>query len=231
MRNGHLNLLGQRFGHLTVIEELPYRINKFGKRDYMWLCQCDCGNTIVECTHNLRQKCATRCKKCYMDERRKNFILDGDTAPKTQTLLYNIWTSIKQRCYNPNDDGYCYYGARGIKMCDEWKNDFKAFHDWSLKNGYKEETNHSIECSIDRIDSNGNYEPDNCRWATAKQQMRNRRNTLFCIYRGERIPLIEAAEKLNVKWHQIYFKWRHNKDIDVSTLDFSNCNTQEYMEE
>ncbi len=86
------------------------------------------------------------------------------------TRLNNIWSGIKQRCYNPKCQAFMYYGKRGIIICDEWYSDFKAFYDWSMKNGYRQ------GLTIDRIDNNGNYEPSNCRWTTMAVQDRNKRN-------------------------------------------------------
>lgn len=188
----HLNLLGERFGQLTVIKELPFRINKFGKREYMWLCQCDCGNTIEECTHNLRQGCATRCQKCYIESKGLEY---NGRSPKG---LYGIWAGMKSRCYNPNNPYYHIYGAKGIRVCDEWNNSFIAFREWAFANGYIEETNHLLNCSIDRIDPTGNYEPENCRWATISEQAYNKRNTRKYEIFGKIYTLKEIEETFHI---------------------------------
>lgn len=217
MRNGHLNLLGERFGQLTVIKELPYRINKFGKKEYMWLCQCDCGETIEECTHNLRQGCAVRCRQCYLPDFRNA----NKTHGESHNPLYDVWTAIKQRCYNPNDNNYPNYGGRGIKMCDDWKNNYISFRDWALSNGYDENADHRTKCTIDRIDVNGDYCPDNCRWTDAKTQMRNRRCTIMCYFNGELIPLVEISERLNISANKAYSRWRKcGKPSRMNAEDF-----------
>ena len=86
----------------------------------------------------------------------------------TDSRIYRIWHNMKNRCFYPGDKHFNDYGGRGITVCDEWKNDFKSFHDWSMNNGY------SDELTIDRIDNDGNYEPSNCRWITMKEQCKNR---------------------------------------------------------
>lgn len=95
------------------------------------------------------------------------------------TRLYNIWHSMKQRCYRKNNKDYERYGGRGIRICSEWLNDFKAFYNWSILNGYAD------DLTIDRIDTNGNYEPDNCRWVSVKVQNNNRRSCKLIEYNGE----------------------------------------------
>lgn len=110
------------------------------------------------------------------------------THNETKTRLYGIWAGMKQRCFNEKDHCYQNYGARGITVCDEWKNDYVAFSMWAKQNGYTD------ELSIDRIDTNGNYEPSNCRWATAKTQARNKRNSIYLTYNGETKHITEWAE-------------------------------------
>ena len=106
----------------------------------------------------------------------------------SKTRLYKIWDGMKQRCYNPNDTRYTNYGARGISICDEWEHKFKAFYDWAMKNGYDD------TLSIDRIDIDGNYCPENCRWATSAEQMKNRRNNVYVEYDGKVMCLSDAAK-------------------------------------
>jgi hypothetical protein len=104
------------------------------------------------------------------------------------TRLYNTWTQIKQRCTNKNNERYEDYGGRGVKVCDKWMNSFDAFREWSLKNGYRD------NLSIDRIDVNGDYEPNNCKWSTDVEQQRNKRNNRFVTINGESKTLAEWAE-------------------------------------
>ena len=104
------------------------------------------------------------------------------------TRLYRIWLQIKNRCFNSNTRRYRDYGGRGITMCDEWKNNFKSFYEWSMSHGY------SDELTIDRIDNNGNYEPSNCRWVTVKVQNRNARSNHLITYKGETHCIADWAD-------------------------------------
>ena len=128
------------------------------------------------------------------------------------TRLYRIWAGMKNRCYNQNDSHYSRWGAKGIVVCDEWKNDFQAFYDWAICHGY------SDELTRDRIDNDGNYSPDNCRWATVKEQNCNKKNVKFIEFNGESKLLDEWAEVLNIKpktlWMRLYFyNWPVKKHL------------------
>lgn len=103
------------------------------------------------------------------------------------TRLYRIWNGIKNRCFNPNYHRYSDYGGRGIKVCDEWKNDFQSFYDWSMSNGY------SDNLTIDRINNDGNYEPSNCRWVGLKVQANNSRHCNNIQFNGEVHSISEWA--------------------------------------
>lgn len=125
---------------------------------------------------------------------------------KDNARLYNIWRNMKQRCYNKNHAKYKNYGGRGIQVCDEWRTDFMLFYNWAINNGYKD------NLTIDRIDVNGNYEPDNCRWATPKQQSRNTTKNRYYTINNETHCLSEWCEILNLNYKTIYarifeFNW------------------------
>lgn len=172
------NLTGQRFGRLVVLERAENHISKNGSKEIRWKCICDCGNESVVIGRNLKRGTTTSCG-CYHNEmlaamKRKHGL------SKKHGRLYPLWKSIKYRCYSKTSKDYKNYGGRGIKMCDEWVNDPKAFCDWAIANGYKEEkTDKGFNIlTIDRIDVNGDYSPDNCRFVTNAIQARNKRNTI-----------------------------------------------------
>lgn len=109
--------------------------------------------------------------------------------------LYSIWDSMKSRCYRKTTAPYAKYGGRGITVCDEWKNSFQAFYDWAMENGYRD------DLSIDRIDVNGSYCPENCRWVTMREQENNRRNNKLITYNGETHTQAEWCELLSIPPH------------------------------
>lgn len=155
------DLTGQKFGRLTVLERSES--NKDGRAQ--WLCLCECGEIKVKLGKLLLNG---HCKSCGCGEY-ENRVNNITSHKLSNTRLYNIWCAMKQRCYYSKHKDYHNYGGRGITVCEEWKNDFKSFYDWSITHGYAD------NLTIDRMDVNGNYEPNNCRWATAKEQRLNQR--------------------------------------------------------
>ena len=154
-----IDLTGLRFGRLVVIERNGSYVSPKGQAHRKWLCKCDCGNFTTVTASNLRSGETLSCG-CLHRETFNNKKHNGRKTP-----LYNTWRAMKERCNNPNSIIYKWYGGKGIKVCDEW-NDFEAFRDWAITSGYKE------GLSIDRIDSNLGYFPENCRWLTRAENSR-----------------------------------------------------------
>ena len=181
------DLQGQRFGKLLVLEE-DGRIGT----NVAWKCRCDCGNITRVKANSLLSGNSRSCG-CGRIEA-------ITTHNQTGTPLFNVWRNIKERCTNENYRSYDNYGGRGIQICEEWQ-EFENFCKWAMENGYKK------GLSIDRIDVNGNYEPNNCRWVTAKAQARNRRNTVFIIFNGVRKSISDWADELNVPKNTLYGRY------------------------
>lgn len=174
-------LAGQSFGSWYV-EEFDVSRSK-------WKVRCKCQSISYVSSHTLLSGKSTQCKKC----RNITIGYKNSTHGLSKTRLHGIWNMMKQRCNNPNQPKYKDYGGRGIKVCNEWQNSFESFYLWAMSNGY------SDELSIDRIDVNGNYEPNNCRWVTNKVQSNNTRVNHCVEYNGESHTMAEWAEITGIK--------------------------------
>jgi len=199
---------GKKYGRLTVLEYQGRSKN----RNALWLCLCECGNTVVVKGCLLRSGTTKSCG-CLKREIAKEAIYKYNSSDEyvppsvynikhgmTHDHLYKVWLSMKRRCIDENHDNYRYYGGRGIKVCEEWANDFITFMDWAYANGY------DSSLTIDRIDVNGNYCPNNCRWVPFYEQIRNRRNTVSMEYNNQRKPLKVLCDENGVP-----YKWAHSK--------------------
>ena len=177
------DLTGLKFMHLLVLEEAGK--NKDGRTK--WLCKCDCGNYHTTLGKYLLNGDTTSCG-CRRARILRETTERQTTHHMTGTRLYQIWSGIRGRCNNPNEECYPNYGGRGIKICDEWNSNFTTFYEWAINNGYKE------NLTIDRIDNNGDYNPNNCRWTDLKTQANNTRRNHYLTYKGETKSLAEWAE-------------------------------------
>lgn len=180
------DITGKQFGRLTVLKWDHYRYQGINKRHY-WLCQCECGNTkVVSAEHLYRgstRSCGCiRAKKC-----------------EYRTQLSGVLRMIKQRCNDPTSKHYKNYGARGISVCDEWsgKGGISNFVEWAMQSGY------SPGLTIDRIDNDKGYSPDNCRWATMKEQSNNKGNNIRITINGETKTLTQWCEHYNVPYDNV----------------------------
>lgn len=184
-----LDYKGMRFGRLIVIEEAERTISDPGQR--RWLCKCDCGNEKIIFHGNL-QRGSTKSCGCLQNETRKACATHGHTRGRIPTPEYSAYSAMKRRCLLPTDRCYHLYGGRGITICERWINSFENF---LSDMGERPSPRHSI----DRIDTNGNYEPSNCRWATPKEQQNNKRSCCYIEYGGERLTITQWAERTGLK--------------------------------
>lgn len=163
---------GQRFGKLTVIE----LVEKGTGIKTKWRCRCDCGNEIVTTSSHLVTGTTKSCGCIRVDKLVGMTTKHGNAPRGGKTRLYKVWETMNERCSNPAFTGHKYYHDKGVTVCDEWK-DFSRFKEWAYANGYDDTTPmYSHQCTIDRIDPDGNYEPSNCRWVDAVMQNNNRSN-------------------------------------------------------
>lgn len=184
-----IDLTGKVFGRLTVLKDTGKRNNS---KRIIYLCQCECGNTIEVDRLSLRNGDTQSCGCLKIDKVTKH----GLSGSK----LYRIWADMLQRCENEKSTNFKYYGARGISVCSEWHH-FEQFTDWSLKNGY------SKGLSIDRKDVNGNYEATNCRWVTREIQDNNKRDSVRVEINGQSLTLAQVSRKYNLSYGMLNHRY------------------------
>lgn len=191
-----LELKGRVYERLTVIKFLGVT-----KRRAIWLCQCSCGNKTKVCTSYL-QSGKTRSCGCL---KRELTLARTRTHGKTKTAEYGIWAGMMARCFNPNNDHYNSYGARGIKVCDKWKEFINFFNDMGLRP--------SDAYSIDRINVNGNYELSNCRWILKVEQQRNTQKSIHITWQGTTMCLREWAAKLGIEYKMLWARLKNGWSV------------------
>ena len=184
---GKLDLTGQRFGRLLAVRAIP------GSRDKprRWLCRCDCGGESQVVTRDLISGNTTSCG-CYIRELHATRL---STHGMSRTPTHVTWASMLQRCNNPNSDKYQYYGGRGVTVCERWH----TFENFLADMGERPSTKHSI----DRIDNDRGYNPDNCQWVTMRKQNRNRRSNIEIEYNGETMCLTDWADRLGLNYETL----------------------------
>lgn len=205
---------GQKFHKLTVISLHHIIVKRKKNGDKLtqeyYLCKCDCGKeTIVEKSHLTKNVDYTESCGC-----------SNGTHHKSNTKLFKIWIGIKKRCFNKKCKDYKNYGGRGITICDEWKNDFMSFYNWAMDNGYQD------NLTIDRINNDGNYEPNNCKWSTRLEQNNNKRNIILIFEKetNKIYTISQLCNKLNISYECLYARiQRKNKNF---LAKFSIINTK-----
>lgn len=210
----HIDIAGIRYGRLTALE-------KVGKST--WLFHCDCGNEVV--LNYSRVLYGQKSCGCMRRDVSQNWVKSHMKHGKSKTKLYRKYRSMLSRCYNENDKGYARYGGRGISVCDEWKNDFQAFYDWAYSNGY-DPTKDGRRWSIDRIDNSKGYSPSNCRFTTAKEQMRNRDITKTYEYQGSVYTASEFADSFGITDKSyVYRRVKKGQSLDEILHDWEKAHS------
>ena len=204
------NIVGQKFGRLTVIKYLYSK-----KHKPYWLCQCDCGNEYVACSGALRDG-NTRSCGCLAKESFREMIKNNIKHGMSESKIYYIYKGMKQRCYNPTGTNYKNYGGRGIKVCDEWlgEHGFENFYKWAIDNGYKDLPHK--QCTIDRIDVNGNYEPNNCKWSNAVEQANNTRRNVNINFNGKTQTLTRWCRELDLSIGMVLSRIHRGVKIEIA---------------
>lgn len=203
---GRIDLMGQKFGRLTVIENAGSN----ARGSALWKCCCDCGNEIVAEARLLRSGNTKSCGCLKKDIQRKRMIKKNTTHNERYTRLYRTWAHMIWRCENPNAGAYPLYGGRGISVCREWRESFEDFRDWARRSGYND------TLSIDRIDVDGNYEPSNCRWITLDEQQNNKRNNHYLTFNGKTKTIAEWSRETGIKSSTIQRRVTHGCPVEIA---------------
>lgn len=182
------SIIGKRYGKLKVVSFEKFVISNAGIKTSLWKCKCDCGNEIYVKRNYLTNGDVKSCG-CLKTEL---LIKRSSKHGKCRTKLYYVFCAMKQRCYNPKSKSYSSYGGRGITICDEWLSDFNTFYAWAVESGYKN------TLTIERLNVNGNYEPNNCTWIPMSDQSKNRRVNRVYSYNGKEKNISEWAKELGI---------------------------------
>lgn len=207
-----LDLSGQRFGRLTAIEMVgPDRYKQI-----VWRCLCDCGNEAFVSASRLYRGVVRSCGCLRRDTTRINKTIHGHRYER----LYGIWKRMNNRCHLESDSAYNNYGGRGISVCDDWRNSYDDFRDWSYENGYAD------DLSIDRIDNSRGYSPENCRWADSFTQANNTRRSRYITYGGITHSISEWSRLLDVHKATLRYRVDHGNMKDFERYFQGDVNEQ-----
>lgn len=201
------NLIGKRFTNLVIISEEETHVTKGGHKRRTVLCRCNCGKEKKIQISSIISEAVKSCG-CYSAKMAKERMLyENKIHGMVKSSEYNSWRSMKKRCYLKQHKSYKYYGGRGIIVCDRWLNSFENFlQDMGIKPKGK--------YSLDRIDNNGNYCPENCRWATPLEQGRNQRTNVNVTYQGETKCIAEWSETKGMPYGKLHYRIKSGKDIN-----------------
>lgn len=212
------DLTGMRFGRLTALELVDDYVAPNGRRRKQYRCVCDCGNEKIVLGENLSAGYTLSCGCLQKERALEANKVHGDTDSR----LYGIWCAMKRRCYRPYEPKYSNYGGRGIVMCEEWKNNYEAFRTWAMTHGYDPLAERG-ECTIDRIDVNGNYCPENCRWVNMQVQMNNLRTNRRIEYNNETHTMAEWARFLDLPYAKLQSKLKkYDYNMEKALAALSN---------
>ena len=206
---GRVNdLTGRTFGRLTVLE----RAENTKRGTARWKCKCECGSIITIRGDALSRGITVSCG-CYKKEKAEETGAKYIKHGMTRTRLHTEWKSMKARCYNPNNKRFDRYGGRGITVCPEWRESFEAFRDWALANGYRD------DLTIEREDTNGNYCPENCRWATQKEQQNNRSNNRLITHNGRTQTVTQWQDETGIKEATIRYRLKKGWSVEKALTE------------
>ena len=190
---------------LTIVSQAESKIQNNGRHRIMLRCLCSCGNEKVLERDNVlygRVKSCGCYKREYLHESKSTHKGHGEK-------LYRVWASMKARCYNEHEKAHTDYGARGITVCDKWKDNYSAFREWAKSTGYDENAPKGTY-TIERKDVNKGYSPDNCCWIPRAEQNKNTRKTIKVEYNGKIYLLHDLAKELNVKYTTLYYRIKYS---------------------
>lgn len=198
-----IDLTGQRFGRLVVIGRGADYLTSGGHKFARWRCKCDCGNIVLVKSVHLRNGITKSCGCISAELLEKRNRVHG----MRYTKLYEVWKGMKSRCENPKHIGFKDYGGRGISVCEEWRDDFLQFYEWAVGHGYAD------GLTIDRIDNEKGYSPENCRWVTRAFQNAHKRNNHLIEFSGQIHTLAEWARLTGIDHTVILDRLKHGWQI------------------